>query len=173
MEEARDPADWCALYREVGEAVFRMIHRMTGDPHRAEDLTHDAFVRVHERSHQFQGRGSVRAWVFGIARNLVLEDARNRRRRLRLLERRAPEVEAGLGGHAGAADPAGAEERILMEEALAALPPGQRTALLLHVVDGYSHAEVGAMLDIAEGSSKARVSRAKATLRRILETPDG
>lgn len=164
-DTVRSPVEWSRLYRELGEPVFRMIHRMTGDSHRAEDLTHDTFIRVYERSGQYSGRGSLRSWVFGIARNLVREDGRNRTRRLRLLDEQAPGSGALPDGV-----PETVTERLELEAALARLPEGQRVALLLHVVDGYGHAEIGEMLEIAEGSSKARVSRAKAALKKFLGT---
>lgn len=156
-----EPPDWERLYAEMGEKVFRMIHRMTGDEHLAEDLTHDTFVRMHERRHQYDGRGSVEGWVFQIARNLTLNRARIRSNRRRLLEREAPRLDR----HPTPGSRTSVESRLQLESALDELPSGQRTALLLHVVDGYTHAEIGRMLQIAEGTSRARVSRAKAALR--------
>lgn len=155
---------WSILYRELGERVFRLIHRMTGDEDTARDLTHDTFVRAFERMDQYAGTGSVASWVFGIAANLARERARTFRRRAELLERERPTVEGSA--------PDGAqriETRMVLEAAVARLPEAQRTTLLLYEVDGYTHAEIGEMLGVAEGSSKARVSRAKARLRETLE----
>lgn len=58
---------------------------------------------------------------------------------------------------------------MLLDEALRRLPAEQRVTLLLCEVDGYSHAEIGEMLGIAEGTSRARLSRAKETLRGLLD----
>lgn len=137
---------------------------MTGDEELARDLTHDTFVRVFERGGQLRERGSARSWVFQIAVNLVRERGRTARRRSELLEREAPELE-----RATADDSERVESRMILEEALDELPEGQRAALLLYEVDGYSHRQIGDMLGMAEGSSRARVSRAKATLRELLE----
>ncbi len=156
--------DWEALYEELGETVFRMIDRITGDPALAEDLTHDTFVKVHERRHQYAGHGSLHGWVCRIARNLALSSESKRSNRVRLLRREAPVLERERGPRSG-----GTENRLLLEEALDRLSPGRRAALLLHVVDGYSHGEIGRMLGIAEGTSKARVSLAKADLRKMLD----
>ena len=58
---------------------------------------------------------------------------------------------------------------MVLEEALTRLPEEQRITLLLYEVDGYTHAEIAEMTGVAEGSSKARVSRAKAALREALD----
>lgn len=155
---------WLILYRELGERVFRLVHRMTGDEDTARDLTQDTFVRVFERMDQYAGTGSLRSWVFQIAANLVRERARTFLRRAELLEREAPVFETSASD-----DTRRIESRMVLDEALARLPEEQRTALLLYEVDGYTHAEIGEMLGVAEGSSKARVSRAKAALRTALE----
>lgn len=153
---------WQVLYDELGERVYRLILRMTRDEELARDLTHDTFVRVFETRAQYRGRGTVRAWVFQIAVNLLRERARTARRRGELLERE------GMGRSVASDESARVESRIVLEEALASLPDDQRAALLLFEVDGYTHAEIGEMLGVAEGSSKARVSRAKAALRERL-----
>lgn len=159
-----DPELWLTLYRELGERVFRLLHRMTGDPDLAGDLTQDTFVRVFERAGQFEGRGALRSWVFRIAVNLARQEARTVRRRGELLDRARPVVE-----RANPSGPRNVELRLTLEEAVAQLPDDLRTALLLHEIDGYTHAEIGEMTGVAEGSSKSRVSRAKAALREALD----
>lgn len=137
---------------------------MTGDRELARDLTHDTFVRVFERGHQFAGRGSAKSWIYQIAVNLVREGGRTAGRRAELLEREAPGFERRACN-----DSERVESRMVLDEALRELPEDQRVALLLYEVDGYSHGEIGEMLGVAEGSSRARVSRAKARLRELLE----
>lgn len=137
---------------------------MTGDEELARDLTHDTFVRVFERADQYAGTGALKSWVFQIAVNLARQRARTVRRRAELLARERVAFERSSPGAAGPV-----EARLVLEEALARLPEEQRTALLLYEVDGYTHAEIAEMTGVAEGSSKARVSRAKAALREALE----
>lgn len=155
---------WRTLYRELGEPVFRLLHRMTRDEELARDLTQDTFVRVFERGDQFSGTGSLKGWVFQIAANLVRERARTRGRRAELLEREGPLLDTATRDESSRV-----ESRLVLDDALEALPEEQRSALLLYEVDGYTHAEIGEMLGVAEGTSKARVSRAKAALRELLK----
>lgn len=155
---------WQRLFEAHGEVVFRYLHRRTGDVDLAEDLTQDVFVRVWERRGQFSGDGDVRSWILSIATNLLRDRARVRSRRDELLNREAPGWETRAFDSSGAV-----HARLTLGDALGRLPEEQRTALLLHEVDGYTHAEIGEMTGVAEGSSKARVSRARAALRELLE----
>lgn len=151
--------DWQRLYDELGERVFRMLHRMTGDAHVAEDLTHDVFVRVHETRTQYDGRGPVAAWVFRIAANCARDALRRRTARARRLS---------LYTAPDRSEPTDVELRLTLESALRRLDPAQRRVVLLHDVDGYSHAEIAEMLGIREGTSRVRLFRARAALRDAL-----
>jgi RNA polymerase sigma-70 factor (ECF subfamily) len=62
-----------------------------------------------------------------------------------------------------------AGERIDLEQALARLPNGAREVFVLHDVEGYGHAEIGRLLGIAEGTSKAQLFRARRLLRGMLD----
>lgn len=159
-DDGSGPA-WDALYRETSERVFHLALRMTGDPDLAADITHDAFVRVHERRDQFDGRGSRSGWVYRVAENI----ARDRLRRSRFTV--SFQRNGGEPDHEGGRPRA--EVRLLLREALERLPEDQRAVLLLHDVDGYTHPEISDMLDIAVGTSRARLSRAKATMRDLLD----
>jgi RNA polymerase sigma-70 factor (ECF subfamily) len=155
------PAAWEALYDQLSERVFRFLYRLTRDTELAADLTHDTFVRVVERGHQYSGRGSLHGWVFTIARNLAHEGRRrdsDRNYKVRTLLR--PD---------GAEDPPDIELRLVLQQAVADLSEEMRTALLLHDVDGCTHPQIAEMLDIPVGTSKARLSRARAQLRDKLE----
>lgn len=163
LSGAGDERNPLSLYREHGETVFRLLCRMTGDEASARDLTHDTFVRVFERWDQYAGNGSAASWICRIAANLARDRRARFRRRAKLLAREAP----SLARHT-ADDSGKLESRMLLEEALRRLPQEQRITLLLYEVDGYSHAEIGEMLRIAEGTSRARLSRAKETLRVLL-----
>jgi RNA polymerase sigma-70 factor (ECF subfamily) len=150
--------DWRELYDTFGERVFRMLHRMTDDAALAEDLTHDVFLRVHHARDQYDGRGAVAAWLFRVAGNVARDELRRRAMRVkRMALYRRDEVTTG--------DP---ELRITLQVALDELESGHRAVVLLHDVDGYTHPEIAEMLDIREGTSRARLSRARQALRTSL-----
>lgn len=160
--EDETPVEWEALYNELGERVFRLLHRMLGDPEEASDVAHDAFVRIHQERFQFARRGPLHAWAFRVAANLGRDALRRRRAQQRYEQTRAGGRRETLS--AGRRD----VERLSLSRALARLDASHRAVLLLHDVDGYSHREIAEMLAIAVGTSKGRLSRARSTMRSAL-----
>jgi RNA polymerase sigma-70 factor (ECF subfamily) len=73
------------IYRTHVDYVWRLARSLGVPPDAAEDLTQDVFLTVHDRLHTFHPDGSLRAWLFGITRNLVLHDRRRYARRERKL----------------------------------------------------------------------------------------
>lgn len=159
-------AAWGILYDEIGERVYHLALRMTRDPTLAEDVTHDAFVRAYERRDQFDGRGSLRGWVYAIAKNIARDHLRRRASRLEILEDGGTRLPAATG--TGTRSKSNVELRVILEEAVGRLSEEHRSVLLLHEVDGYTHPEIGEMLGLAPGSCRARLSKARAQLRRWL-----
>lgn len=113
---------------------------------------------VAERGNQYSGRGALAPWVFRIAANVAKDWLRKVGRRRALSER-------ALGDHPAHYRAGDTELTLVIRRVVGDLPRGQREVLMLHEVDGYSHSEIAEMLDIAEGTSKARLSRARAHLR--------
>lgn len=148
--------DWQELYLLLGERVFRMLHRMMGDAETAADLAHDTFVRIHQCRDQYNGRGPIAGWVFRIAGNIGRDEIRKR-----ATHARVEQLHAGISGPRAPL----ADLRLSLQDALADLEPGHRAVVLLHDVDGYTHREIAEMLNIAEGTSKARLSRGRQALR--------
>lgn len=83
--EARGPLALPEIYRDHVDYVWRLARSLGVPPDAAEDLTQDVFLCVHDRLHTFNKDGSMRAWLFGITRNLVLHDRRRYARRERKL----------------------------------------------------------------------------------------
>ncbi|HVS10739.1 MAG TPA: RNA polymerase sigma factor [Planctomycetota bacterium] len=125
------------LYRRSRRRVLAVCLRIVGDPGRAEELCHDAFVRAFQSFDRFVGTTFV-AWVCRIGVNLSLNEVRHRQ----VAERAAHEPEPSAAA-------AGAERRLVSREALALameiidrLEPHQRRVFLLRHVDELSYAEI-------------------------------
>jgi RNA polymerase sigma-70 factor (ECF subfamily) len=157
------------LYREHAGRVFALCVRMSGDRIHARELMQDVFVRAWERLGSFRGDASFSSWLHRLAVNVVLTGVRSDRRRetrVALVEDLAA-AETGHGAPAGrsAADPGTA---IDLERAIAALPPGARSAFVLHDVEGFSHAEIAELTGLAEGTIRAQLHRARKLLMEAL-----
>lgn len=164
--QAGDRAAFDELYAEHVGRVYAVCLRMTADPARAEQLAQDAFIRAWRALPSFRFESAFGSWLHRLTVNTVLEDERARRRReqrVRLLDDDATAADAP----AASGD---ADARLDLERAVASLPRGARTVLVLHDIEGYQHSEIAAMLDVAVGTVKAQLHRARRLLRERLST---
>jgi RNA polymerase sigma-70 factor (ECF subfamily) len=153
-----------ALYRESAGRIHALCLRMTGNPHEAESLTQEAFVRAWQRLGHFRGESAFGTWVHHVAVSVVLTSRRATLRRLRRVE--TTDDLAVLDGPSPA--PRAPDDRVDLERAIALLPEGARMVFVLFEIEGYSHAEIAGELGIAENTSKAQLHRARGLLRGVL-----
>lgn len=166
IEQARagDGPAFRRLYDTNVDRVYRLVFRMCGDDDLARDFTQEAFVRAYQRLAQFRGDAAFSTWLHSIAVSVALNGLRKvdrHRKRERPLEDVAPVASRQPG-------PSDPHLRDRLTQAIDGLPDIYRTVFLMHDVEGYNHAEIAASLDVAEGTSKARLSRARAKLREQL-----
>ncbi len=133
------------------------------DVHDAEDAVQSAFIRALERIDQLKPGSPFGPWFYRVLRSTCL----NLRRREAL--RRHEEIPVSA---AGGPDPEKDLQRELTRErvviALGELPEMQRLAVTLYDLEGYSHQEIGGILGIAVGTSRAHVHHARRALRRLI-----
>ena len=152
------------LYRTHVGRVYALCLRMVADPGRAENLTQEAFVRAWQKLRSFRGKSAFATWLHRLTVNTVLGDMRSRGRR----RDRDPIAE----GLAMVPDPRPQRDtaaKIDLEKAIAQLPDQARMVFVLHDVEGYQHREIGRLMGIATGTSKAHLHRARRLLREVLE----
>jgi RNA polymerase sigma-70 factor (ECF subfamily) len=150
--------DFEALYRAHVGQVYGLCLRLTGQAALAEDCTQDCFIAAWRALPRFEGRSQFSTWLHRIAVNAVLTQRRRRHgdplRDARELDGEALQLRNGEE----------AADTIDVERALRRLPPGARDVLVLVGIYGHSHEEAAAMLDIAIGTSKAQLHRARRLL---------
>src|SRR5579871_3801498 len=159
---------WDEIVRAHSARVYRLAYRLTGNQHDAEDLTQEVFVRVF-RSLSSYTPGTFEGWLHRITTNLFLDMAR-RRQRIRF---------EGLGedaaGRLSGDEPTPAQAfdaRHLdgdVQQALAALAPEYRAAVVLCDIEGLSYEEVASTLGVKLGTVRSRIHRGRAQLRVALE----
>jgi RNA polymerase sigma factor (sigma-70 family) len=161
------PPSWDDLVRQHSARVYRLAYRLTGNTHDAEDLTQEVFVRVF-RSLPGYTPGTFEGWLHRITTNLFLDTAR-RRQRIRF---------EGLGDQAvgllrdDEPTPAQAfDARHLdtdVQQALEALAPEYRAAVVLCDIEGLSYEEIATTLGVKLGTVRSRIHRGRAQLRTAL-----
>jgi RNA polymerase sigma-70 factor (ECF subfamily) len=163
LEAAReDPRAFRELYDRYAARIYAFHLGRVRDDHAAHDLTAETFAQVWISRTRFrdEANGSAAPWLFGVARNVLLASVRRGR-----LERAACErlgIVAELDRPHTQPDESWLEG---LDEALAALPPGQREAIELRVVDDLDYAGIAQQLDTTPSAARVRVHRGLAALR--------
>jgi len=151
------------LYEVHAARVHRLVFRLCGDAELAQDFTQDTFVRAFDQLSRFRGEAAFGTWIHRIAVTVTLNGMRKVKR---LRERETSlDDDPGIGTVSHRADP---DLRSRIAAAIDALPEGTRMTLIMHDIEGYTHAEIAESLGIAEGTSKSRLFDARGRLRHAL-----
>ena len=153
-----------ALLRNHIALVHGVCRRILGNPDDALDATQEALIAIARKIGSFDGRAKFSTWVYRVASNAALDEARRRARRPVPLENLP---EAGRRTH-GAATDAGSVDRLDVDAALARLTPEYRAAVALRDLVGMDYAEIGDVLGIPPGTVRSRISRGRAALADLL-----
>jgi RNA polymerase sigma-70 factor (ECF subfamily) len=157
------------LYADHGSALRRFATRLTGDHSRAEDIVQETMLRAWRHPEKVAGHtGAPLAWLYTVARHLAIDQHRARQAR--------PAEPAGLTVLAGRAVPDQIDAAITQWDlgtALAGLRPRDRDLLTARYLRDRSIGQIAADLNVPAGTIKSRLSAARDTLRRNLQTGNG
>jgi RNA polymerase sigma-70 factor, ECF subfamily len=139
------------------DQIHAICRRILGHPEDALDATQEALIAISRGITRFDGRSQFTTWMYRVATNAALDEARRRRRR--------PLASEHLPERASVADPTAAvDARLDIDAALATLPPDFRAAVALRDLAGLDYAEIAAVLDIPIGTVRSRIARGRSTL---------
>ena len=150
-----------ALYRRFFPEMMRMTRRYTRDEDTTIEIVNNGFLRVFKKIHTFAFKGSLEGWVRRLVYHSMADYFRDNARYLHFLVLEEHDSSVPERGHETFY-----EEDIL--RAVRALPPVSQEVFRLYAIEGYSHAEIAANLDISEGTSKWHLSTARQKLREML-----
>ena len=159
------------LVAEHQRTVIQLATNLLGDREEALDLSQEVFLRVFRTLSRFRAHSSLRTWIYRIAVNQARNRHRFWRRRHRADQVSLDQHVAVHGDVLSGTEPT--PDRVLAQKELAArlrmalerLPFEQRTAIVLREVDGLSYGEIAYSLDLAVGTVKSRLTRARQALR--------
>jgi len=149
------------LVRRHQRRAYTVARAISATHEDAEDAVQEGFLHAYQALDRFRPDQPFGAWLGRIVANAALDIARRRKVR---------QTEALTEHHANPfRDPAQHDElRRRLVEALDTLTPPQRAVVVLHDVEGFSHAEIGKMLDVPEGTARAHLHHARVALRKTL-----
>ena len=153
------------LYQRTRSAVYGLALSYLKNAQDAQDLTQDVYVQVWDRAEQYRLIGSPMGWLLAVCRNLCLMRLRREERHAALSEEEwgaIPARECGLD----------ADERALLQGALASLADEERRIVLLHAVTGLKHREIAALLELPLPTILSKYHRALKKMRSFLEGDD-
>jgi RNA polymerase sigma-70 factor, ECF subfamily len=146
------------LYDGNVDALYRFMSQFTCDTAQVEDWVQRAFIKAYRNIEKFQHESRFATWLFAIALNEMRSDSRKPSRVITIKE----EI-SETGGNIGEVHDFLWNEtmRVWLQE----LEELKRTVFLLYEIEGYSHAEIASMLNIAENNSRTLLCRAKQILK--------
>lgn len=148
------------VFRRHQREVFAYFLRMVGDANNAEELTQETFVRACGAALRFRGDSSVRTWLFGIGRRVLLEASR-----AGLFDRQTPLDEV----HAAPTNGPPTDERLHLEQVLSQLRPADREAIVMVDVLGFEPIEVADLIRVSPDTFRVRLHRARGRFRELYE----
>ncbi len=160
------------LYNLHKRRVYSLCLRMTANTAEAEDLAQEAFLQLFRKIGTFRGESAFSTWLHRMAVNVVLMRLRKKGLPVVPLEDTQDTEEEAPKKELGAPDAvlAGSIDRLQLERAVAALPPGYRMIFVLHDVEGYEHNEIASIVGCSIGNSKSQLHKARMKLRELLKT---
>jgi RNA polymerase sigma-70 factor (ECF subfamily) len=177
LQALSDDALMVAVAGDVGDALdlliarfrvplFAFLVRYTGDRSLAEDLLQETFIRVYRKRHLYDRHQPARPWLYRIAMNLAIDHFR---RAAVATVQATVAVEEAADGQDSLVDSAIRQDvRREIAGAVAALPPAQRAAFILHQFDGLNYSEISRVTGRRLNTVKSDMRRALAALRRCL-----
>ena len=166
-DDAWQPPSWDEIVAQHSTRVYRLAYRLTGNPHDAEDLTQEVFVRVF-RSLSSYTPGTFEGWLHRITTNLFLDQAR-RKAKIRF-DALAEDAESRIPSRSAAPDTQVMDGLFDddVELALRELPPDFRAAVVLCDIEGLTYEEIADVLGLKLGTVRSRIHRGRTMLRKAL-----
>lgn len=151
-----------ALYDKFSGKMFAVCLRYSADSNKAEDMMQDGFIKVFRNIEKFRREGSFEGWIRRIFVNSCIENLRKKTTLYAIQETTIANVEYN---ETNAFENLKADDLLKM---ISELATGYRTVFNLYAIEGYSHKEIGEMLNISEGTSKSQLARARYLLQQKL-----
>ena len=176
MERVRqgDQAAFRELFAKYSASLANFAFRFVGNRHRAEELAQDTFLQIFRARKRYEPRARFATYLYRVATNLCLNELRRFDYQGKLEPLEGNPISEGVEGSRELPDGdlptaeehlAGLETSRRIQKVLDALPPNQKSALLLSRVEGFSYQEVAECLESSESAVKSLIFRATQTLR--------
>ena len=159
-----DPKAQRHLYDKYVNKMMGVCMRYAHNPEETQDILQDAFVKVFEKIRDYKASGSLEGWIRRVFVNTAIDAHRKNKALRQQTDLKA--LEFRLKAENYILETLAAKDLLKL---IRTLPEGYRMVFNMYAIEGYSHKEIAAKLDISVSTSKSQYSRAKAFIRRMLE----
>ena len=158
-----EPAAQRELYNRYSPKMLSVCYRFAHNREDAEDMLQEGFIKVFSQMHTFGNRGAFEGWI----RRIIVHTCINILKKNKKFNESVDIIHATAIQVREESVPSIVQAKQVVE-CIRMLPIGYRTVLNLYAIEGYSHREIGEMLDIEESTSRSQYTRAKSMLEDIL-----
>nr|WP_229748134.1 RNA polymerase sigma factor [Lacimicrobium alkaliphilum] len=159
--KAGDKQAFHKLYEKHVGRVYALCLRLCGDKSLAEDATQEVFIQLWRKIDNYAGQSKFTTWLHGVTSNVCISYMRKQKS---WIKRLFSQDETEL-----AQQHAEPQSDWDLDKYIQRLPERARQVFVLHSIEGYRHEEIAGMLNMAVGSSKAQLHRAKQLLKEWIE----
>ena len=152
-----------ALYLKYSAKMLVVCYRYAHNREDAEDMLQEGFIKIFSQIHTFENRGALEGWI----RRIIVHTCINHLKKNKRFNESVDLIHATSIQVKEETIPSIIQAKQVME-CIRLLPIGYRTVLNLYAIEGFTHREIGDMLDIEESTSRSQYTRAKAMLEDIL-----
>jgi RNA polymerase sigma factor (sigma-70 family) len=152
------------LYRRFSRRMYGICQSYAGDRALAQDMLHDAFIKVFRTIKSFKMDGSLEGWIRRVVTNTAIDHLRKQQKMDHYIN---DEMEDFQEPQQAPITAEISSQEILNQ--VARLPDGARAIFNLYALEGYSHKEIAEQLNISEGTSKSQFNRARTLLKQWVE----
>ena len=164
--QAGDQAAFTRIVGRFKDRIVNFLYQLTGDYEKAVEISQETFIRVYFKAHKYRPIAPLGSWIYTIASNLAKTEMRRSRKVLTVpLEDVKNDLTAGT--YTGSKKDSGLKRNL--RQALDALSPRYRIPVILKDVEGYSQEEIADIIKTPVGTVKARISRGRTMLKKMLE----
>jgi RNA polymerase sigma-70 factor (ECF subfamily) len=158
-----DPTAQKELYNRYSPKMLSVCYRFAHNREDAEDMLQEGFIKIFSQMHTFGNRGAFEGWI----RRIIVHTCINILKKNKKFNESVDIIHATAVQVSEESVPSIVQAKQIVE-CIRMLPIGYRTVLNLYAIEGYSHREIGMMLDIEESTSRSQYTRAKAMLEDML-----
>jgi RNA polymerase sigma factor (sigma-70 family) len=151
------------LYDRYSHKMFAVCYRYAHNREDAEDMLQEGFIKVFSQIHKFENRGALEGWI----RRIMIHTCINILKKNKRFNESVDLIHATALQVREESIPSIVQAKEVVE-CIRMLPLGYRTVLNLYAIEGFSHKEIAAILDVEESTSRSQYTRAKAMLEDIL-----